>query len=612
MCPVGIVLLSVLLTLVTGYSPVSEVIAEPGADVVLPLEVTLTRNKPLCDGYDWRQNSNPLVRERNCNLTYYNKDLNRPLTYNVTQNASLVLNSVTREHAGYYTVQVFNYNGKETYFKTFILYVQGYSTDSLLFAATGADVVLPLEVTLTRNKPLCDGYEWRQNSNRLVRERNCNLTYYNKDLNRPLTYNVTQNASLVLNSVTREHAGIYYVQVHYFNGSSKYNNTIVLYVQDPVSVPDMNITCDTNGSVVIRCEVQNGTNLLYNWALNGDTVQGNNRSQWSVSGNHLFLLSPGPWNISCSVRNRVSERHSNLTTVMCPDPLSEPVLNVTCNKKNGSAVIVCSVEKGTDPKFSLVWNGLSNNSGVISIPAPVNGNVTCTVQNKLGTKHTQKSAFCPVPVGKPDLKISCLKEGRALITCNVSKGTDPEYSWIINGRKTLEDTDSRWNVSGNKAEVSLPFPGNISCFVNNSIHREENHMVGVQCPDPLSVPDMNVTCHPNGSAVILCEVQKGTDVTYNWAVNGDALIMNSTWHVSGKQLFISSRGSWNISCLVKSGVSQQEGKPTYVNCPGKECLQMSCLMKSIIGGIVGLIVTTVPLILGCWYTMPKPARKTKN
>ncbi|XP_053561700.1 uncharacterized protein LOC128652790 isoform X4 [Bombina bombina] len=605
MCPVGIVLLSVLLTLVTGYSPVSEVIAEPGADVVLPLEVTLTRNKPLCDGYDWRQNSNPLVRERNCNLTYYNKDLNRPLTYNVTQNASLVLNSVTREHAGYYTVQVFNYNGKETYFKTFILYVQGYSTDSLLFAATGADVVLPLEVTLTRNKPLCDGYEWRQNSNRLVRERNCNLTYYNKDLNRPLTYNVTQNASLVLNSVTREHAGIYYVQVHYFNGSSKYNNTIVLYVQDPVSVPDMNITCDTNGSVVIRCEVQNGTNLLYNWALNGDTVQGNNRSQWSVSGNHLFLLSPGPWNISCSVRNRVSERHSNLTTVMCPDPLSEPVLNVTCNKKNGSAVIVCSVEKGTDPKFSLVWNGLSNNSGVISIPAPVNGNVTCTVQNKLGTKHTQKSAFCPDPLSVPYLNITCNPDGSAVILCIVERGTNETYTWKLDG--TIQE--SSWNLLNIGYS---PYSQNVSCTVTNTVSENHSNVSNVSCPDPLSVPDMNVTCHPNGSAVILCEVQKGTDVTYNWAVNGDALIMNSTWHVSGKQLFISSRGSWNISCLVKSGVSQQEGKPTYVNCPGKECLQMSCLMKSIIGGIVGLIVTTVPLILGCWYTMPKPARKTKN
>ncbi|XP_053561095.1 HEPACAM family member 2-like [Bombina bombina] len=269
---------------------------------------------------------------------------------------------------------------------------QGYSPVSEVFAEPGADVVLPLEVTLTRNKPKCDGYEWRQNDILLVRERNCTLIkYINR---RHLTYNINQNASLVLYSVTREHAGYYTVQVFNSNRSSKYSKTFILLVQDPVSVPDMNITCDISGSAVIRCEVQNGTDLLYNWALNGDTMQGNNRSQWSVSVNKLVLFSPGPWNISCSVRNRVSERHSNLTTVMCPEPLSEPVLNVTCNKKDGSAVIVCSVKKGTDPKFSLVWNGLSNNSSVIFIPCT--GQWKCHLhwaKPSLVQKHTQMSAF---------------------------------------------------------------------------------------------------------------------------------------------------------------------------------------------------------------------------
>ncbi|XP_053561096.1 uncharacterized protein LOC128652183 [Bombina bombina] len=156
----------------------------------------------------------------------------------------------------------------------------------------------------------------------------------------------------------------------------------------------------------------------------------------------------------------------------CQEPLSEPVLNVTCNKKDGSAVIVCSVKKGTDPKFSLVWNGLSNNSSVIFIHAPVNGNVTCTGQNQLGTKHTQMSAFCPEPLSEPVLNVTCnKKDGSAVIVCSVKKGTDPKFSLVWNG------------LSNNSSVIFIhaPVNGNVTCTGQNQLGTKHTQMSAF-CP----------------------------------------------------------------------------------------------------------------------------------
>ncbi|KAM4701785.1 Fc receptor-like protein 5 isoform 2-T2 [Discoglossus pictus] len=489
-----------------------------------------------------------------------------------------------------------------------------------LVTSPGSNIVLPVGFSVRKNPrdpKTCDQITWKKRASglttRLVTDRNCTVTY-----DPGHHYKVSGNGSLEINNVTREDAGNYTVEVYTSTGGKLYCKVFILHVQDPVSRPSLNVSCLTDGSALILCNVLEGTDPTYRWAVNGLNLQGYSSSWWNVTHNQLHITSPGQYNVSCFVRNRVSERQNITGAVSCPAPLSVPVLNISCSE-DGSATILCTVQNGTDPQYSWYLDkqpaqGVPTQNGQhLSVPSPASGNINCTVRNPLGDKSNSTTVFCPVAVSVPVLRISCGPDDKAVILCEIQKGTDPSYSWRLNGDLIKDNTTAMCNVSGNNMVVSLPFHGNISCSARNIISDKKSDERSVQCADPLSIPVVNISCHENGSAVILCEIQNGTNTSYTWTVNGAPLNGNvsSQYHVNGNQLFFSSPGPWNVSCTVENLVSKWQSNQTSVTCQAPSCPK-DCLKKSILGGIVALIVTCLPLIIGCLWTMPKPGKKAQD
>ncbi|XP_053561715.1 uncharacterized protein LOC128652800 isoform X2 [Bombina bombina] len=329
-------------SLITSYKDDhhTDVFAAPGSHVVLPMEVTLRKDEPApetCDSILWKHEtiSGFILGEVEDNHCYTDEswfrdpyDLYNNKIYRISLNGSLEIRNVKWWNAGRYTVKVITSNLTKIHEKTFTLHVQRSSDDTEIFAAPGSDIVLPIDVTLYRNRSSEREYEcvvWTYetlSNYKVMMDRYCRFYYFYQRryfyIQDPFqnNYKLSQNGTLVLYNVTSRHAGIYTSYVIDGSFALKHEKTFIIFIQ--VSEPFVNITCDTSGSAVILCEIQNGTDVTYTWTVNSYTLPELISSRWSVSGNQLVLFSPGPWNISCSVRNRVSEEHSLPSFVSCP------------------------------------------------------------------------------------------------------------------------------------------------------------------------------------------------------------------------------------------------------------------------------------------------------
>ncbi|XP_041437295.1 uncharacterized protein LOC121393093 isoform X1 [Xenopus laevis] len=275
---------------------------------------------------------------------------------------------------------------------------------------------------------------------------------------------------------------------------------------------------------------------------------------------------------------------SLLVTVI--EKVSAPRLNSSCSP-DGLALIGCEIQGGTDPQYSWLENGVNlssswNVSGNwISGFAPVPVNISCCVWNPVSEEWSQLvSVFCPIPVSVPTLNVSCQRDGSARILCWTDSGTDPVFSWSLNG---TDKQGSPLNQSWSQISiVPPPAEGNILCVVSNNISLERNTM-NFSCPVPVSDPVLEVSCLTNGSALVSCKVESGTNPFYSLIHNGKTVYENSSSPLVNVSLPLSSPG--NISCSVRNRFSTKETGVQGRYCP-------------VAGGVaVGRIMTMAVFVL---------------
>ncbi|KAM4701804.1 uncharacterized protein O3C94_002685 isoform 2-T2 [Discoglossus pictus] len=88
-----------------------DLVTDLGSQTVMPLGVHLQS----CDVFVWRLSA----KASDCDGLGSVYDLH----YNVSKNGSLEVHNVTREHAGFYTVEVYNSTGQSIYSNSFTLHV---------------------------------------------------------------------------------------------------------------------------------------------------------------------------------------------------------------------------------------------------------------------------------------------------------------------------------------------------------------------------------------------------------------------------------------------------------------------------------------------------------
>ncbi|XP_069491830.1 T-cell surface antigen CD2-like isoform X4 [Ambystoma mexicanum] len=124
---------------------------------------------------------------------------------------------------------------------------------------------------------------------------------------------VLRGGSLELCHITPEEAGDY--TLHIFGRMpekwERKRKCFLLQLQDPVSTPEVNYTCLLNSTVQLSCLMENGTDPSYSWSVNGTP-------SWLPSREVEMSYESVLRNVTCTVKNHVSEEQSQSTDVTCP------------------------------------------------------------------------------------------------------------------------------------------------------------------------------------------------------------------------------------------------------------------------------------------------------
>ncbi|XP_077335618.1 uncharacterized protein LOC143981550 [Lithobates pipiens] len=360
------------------------------------------------------------------------------------------------------------------------------SVQEEIFTRPGSDLLFPIRIHLSLNHPdrgRCDQIEWKykpptRKEIRIFEHRGC-TPRKPENTNLPNT-RISENGSLIISNVTPENDGRYRVDIYNSTGDLILRDDYTVHVEVPVSGPDLNVSCLQNGSAEISCRVEEGTKPNISLSVIGG-------SQWnnSVSANNITAIvkPPGPWNITCTVMNRLNQSEISQAGVTCPVPLSNITVNHTCFP-NGSAEAECSV-KGSDPRYSWSLDGRSVSSHRwVNLHPPVSGTLHCDVINTINNLSSSINIFCAVPVSDPVLEVKCLQNGSSEISCSVEKGTNVSVNLTVNGEsKVYNATGSERTVRVTVPLVSPPHSWNITCSAQNAISLRTTNKTSDTCPE---------------------------------------------------------------------------------------------------------------------------------
>ncbi|XP_073473655.1 uncharacterized protein [Aquarana catesbeiana] len=507
---------------VEGNVP-EEIFTRPGSDLLLPIRRHLTLNHTdtrRCDRIDWyykdltRDYYTGIFIHRGCTLSKYENKLFS--NTRLSENGSLIISNVTLENDGRYRVIIYNSAGHYIQRDYYTVHVEG-NVPEEIFTRLESDLLIPIRRHLIlnhRDRGRCDLIEWRYKDQtrdyytRIFIHRGCTLRKSEDELFSNIR--LSENGSLIISNVTPENDGRYSVDI-YSRGDRIQRDDYIVHVEVPVSVPLLHVSCLQDGSAEISCRVEEGTKP--NIRL---SVIGGSQERYSASANHItaFVRSPGPWNITCTVENGVSQSEESRAGVTCPGNVPEEIftrsgsdllipirLHVTLNHPDRgrcdriewkykdptgdyyTRIFLhrrCTVDK-TENKLFLNTRISENGSLIISNVTPENDGRYSVYIYSRGDRiqRDDYTVHVEVPVSVPLLHVSCLRNGSAEISCRVEEGTKPSIHLSVIG-----GSQERYSTSANNitAIVGSPGPWNITCTVENGVSRSEESRAGVTCP----------------------------------------------------------------------------------------------------------------------------------
>ncbi|XP_069498890.1 uncharacterized protein [Ambystoma mexicanum] len=331
---------------------------------------------------------------------------------------------------------------------------------------------------------------------------------------------VLPGGSLELSRITPEQAGGYTLlmwnedpELHPEEWETRHK-CFLLQLQDPVSTPEVNYTCLLNATVQLSCLMENGTDPSYSWSVNGTPSLVPSRV---VEMSYESVVR----NVTCTVKNHVSEEQSHSTDVTCPGPSSaeEECNGITAVYAAPGGLALLQV---TDSERAFCHDGGCH------------------------FNWRRRRGFRLVAAAWIPSSVTPCKD---MPDCRVLPGGSLELSRIT-PEQAGDYTLLMWNEDPelHPEEVET----RLKCFL-------------LQLQDPVSTPEVNYTCHLNGGVQLSCLMENGTDPSYSWSVNG-----TPSWLPSRVVEMSYESVLRNVTCTVKNHVSEEQSQSTDVTCPCKE------------------------------------------
>lgn len=348
---------------------------------------------------------------------------------------------------------------------------------------------------------------------------------------------------------------------------SHISNPVLIAPINPVSnvsieiIADENTFCENESATfnVITSGIENETNLIYQWTINGVPVIGANTESFTASNliNQDSVNCLLTFDNNCLSANTISSAPIILTIVPSanPEAIIEADQAIICEGETITFTVIGS-QLGNNPSFQWQIDGVNtgNNSPVFTtdilsegqnITCIINTNQNCATTNTIITNTISVNVISSTPPSitiTPNVTETCPGEPITFIASGNNFGQNPMFQWQIDGLNVganLPEFTTSQLLNGQL--VSCILTADITCSENNVV---ESEPVSIIITDGIS-PVINIESNTS-------EICAGEEVIITASGSNFGLNASFQWMIDGTPV------STNDSIFITTGLSSQQ------------------------------------------------------
>ncbi|XP_046722804.1 uncharacterized protein LOC124397303 isoform X2 [Silurus meridionalis] len=361
----------------------------------------------------------------------------------------------------------------------------------------------------------------------IIRLRNNNLVYSE---NHTRWQFVKENNTMILTSAERSDSGTYILETSHAGGTITGIYTLQLHTEAQVSSVSVWYKCLASEDIKVHCSAE-GDDLTYSWTSDFNTLS------LLENGTSTLTLNKGHHgNVTCYVKNHVSQSHNSTVLQPCPEPTTTPTISVSTSSNFTSFgllfqdPVVCKFNKNDQcyvalgerlhlqipPAygFNLLmrdmtstyrtiirfrknylvysenlprWQFVKENNTMILTSAERSDSGTYSLDTRdAGGTYTGSYTLqlhTEAQVSSVSVWYKCLASEDIKVHCS-AEGDDLTYSWTYDFKPHLENGTSTHTLN-------KEYRGNVTCYVKNHVSQSHNTTVLQPCPVTLSTQSNN-------------------------------------------------------------------------------------------------------------------------
>ncbi|MBN1984473.1 MAG: immunoglobulin domain-containing protein [Chitinivibrionales bacterium] len=311
-----------------------------------------------------------------------------------------------------------------------------------------------------------------------------------------------------------------------------------------------------------------GTDLHYQWKMNGTDITGATQSKVSIK----VALTDNGAKIKCVIGNNADTIESREALLTVSKAVIPPQINTHPSDQKvieGNEAGFQVVATGTDLKYQ--WK-----KGGVDIPGATqstykfkttladNGtSFACVVFNSADTVESNSAKLSvdklivpPTISAQP--QNATVKKGESATFTITASGTDIQYQWYKNGTEVSGATTNTLTIPNTTEQDNN---ATIKCSVKNSVGSVESNGVKltVQWPPEITGQPSDQTLDMNATVTWKVDVKPGNpaQVTYKWMKDGKQIVTTQTLTLNPVE--VSDAGTY--TCEVSNGAGSSISKP---------------------------------------------------
>ncbi|XP_015205164.2 carcinoembryonic antigen-related cell adhesion molecule 3-like isoform X3 [Lepisosteus oculatus] len=396
------------------------------------------------------------------------------------------------------------------------------------------------DMPLTNIKDL----EWKTKDLKVAKFQNGISSLHDLYKNRTTLFS---NGTLRLDKPIKNDSGMYTLDV-YDEGENVFKGYIWLDVQESVSQPIVNSSCQDEELVKLMCVVEKGDNVSYKWSVNGTPLE-NMLTPRNDGGGILAVLKNNFEEFTCTAENNVSSKTS--------DPFKP-----TCAWKE-------TVTSGAKEEYVIVTR---NHGEFVSLFIP----------------ETPSSNINNLVWKSKEIRVAKLRRGNITLHNLYKHRTTIFSNGTLRLDKPLKEDSGSYILEVFNIEGEKMFKGSVRLEVQ----------------DPVSRPVIQASCQDEGTVRLVCTVQEGHNVSFQWSSNGAPLNSSLGTTDDGHSVLIAIKNvSEELSCTAENNISRQTSAPLKPS-----CFSTSTALLRMIGTLIALVLLTSVLFLLIYKAKGKPKK----